>query len=175
MLMSAGLLSGDFSHSAKYLVPLLSFFVGIMAAELVHRRFKSYEKIHWRQMILAAEILLLFAVGFLPQDFNALANAAVSFVCALQVQTFHKLHGCVYASTMCIGNIRSGAEAFVVFFQTGEREALKKALMYFLVIALFALGAGCGSLAAAYIGERAIWISCGLLFIGLVTMFIREK
>lgn len=175
VLMSAGLLSGDFSHSAKYLVPLLSFFAGIMAAELVHRRFKNYEKIHWRQMILAAEVLLLFVVGFLPQGFNALANAAVSFVCALQVQTFHKLHGCVYASTMCIGNIRSGAEALVAFFKTGEREALEKSLMYFLVIALFALGAGFGSLAAAYIGERSIWISCGLLLAGLITMFVREK
>ena len=175
VLMSANLLSGEAAHSVKYIVPLLSFLLGIIAAEWVHCRFKNYEKIHWRQMILAAEIVLLFGVGFLPQSVNSLANALVSFVCALQVQTFHKVHGCVYASTMCIGNMRSGAEALFAFFRTGEKEALQKALMYFAVIVLFAVGAGFGSVAAAHFGERAIWISCVLLVIGFVTMFVKEK
>lgn len=175
VLMSANLLSGEAAHSVKYIVPLLSFLLGIIAAEWVHCRFKNYEKIHWRQMILAAEIVLLFGVGFLPQSVNSLANALVSFVCALQVQTFHKVHGCVYASTMCIGNMRSGAEALFAFFRTGEKEALQKALMYFAVIVLFAVGAGFGSVAAVHFGERAIWISCVLLVIGFVTMFIKEK
>ena len=175
VLMSAGLFSGDLAHSAKYLVPLLSFLVGIIAAEAVHCRFKNYEKIHWRQMILAAEIALLFGVGFLPQELNSAANALVSFVCALQVQSFHKVHGCAYASTMCIGNMRSGAESLFAFFHTREREALQKALMYFMVIALFALGAGFGSIAASCLGERSIWISCALLIAGFVAMFKKEN
>lgn len=37
------------------------------------------------------------------EQVNPLANA-VSFVCAMQVHTFHKVHGHAYASTMCIGN-----------------------------------------------------------------------
>ena len=175
VLMSANLLSGEAARSVKYIVPLLSFLLGIMAAEWVHCRFKSYEKIHWRQMILAVEIALLFGVGFLPQSANSLANALVSFVCALQVQSFHKVHGCVYASTMCIGNMRSGAEALFAFFHTREKEALQKALMYFSVILLFAVGAGFGSVATAHFGERAIWISCALLIVGFVTMFIKER
>jgi len=175
VLMSANLLSGEAAHSVKYIVPLVSFLIGIMAAEWVHCRFKNYEKIHWRQMILVAEAALLFGVGFLPQSVNSLANALVSFVCALQVQTFHKVHGCVYASTMCIGNMRSGAEALFAFFHTREKEALQKALMYFGVIALFAVGAGFGSIATAHFGERAIWISCALLIISFVMMFRKEK
>ena len=175
VLMSANLLSGEAAHSVKYIVPLVSFLIGIMAAEWVHCRFKNYEKIHWRQMILVAEAALLFGVGFLPQSVNSLANALVSFVCALQVQTFHKVHGCVYASTMCIGNMRSGTEALFAFFHTREKEALQKALMYFGVIALFAVGAGFGSIATAHFGERAIWISCALLIISFVMMFRKEK
>ena len=38
------------------------------------------------------------------------ANAIVSFTCAVQVQAFRKIHGNVYSSTMCIGNLRSFAE-----------------------------------------------------------------
>ena len=36
------------------------------------------------------EGLLLFLVGFLPQEQNLLANAIVSFACAMQVQAFRK-------------------------------------------------------------------------------------
>ncbi len=174
VLMSANLLSGEAAHSVKYIVPLIAFLIGIMAAEVIHCRFKNYEKIHWRQMILAVEIALLFGVGFLPQSVNSLANALVSFVCALQVQSFHKVHGCVYASTMCIGNMRSGAEALVAYFRDGEREALQKALMYFAVILVFAVGAGFGSIATAHLGEHAIWISCALLIISFAMMFRKE-
>ncbi len=63
-------------------------------------------KIHWRQIILFCEIVFLLVVGFLPAYFEPLANAMVSFVCAMQVQIFHKVRGHAYASTMCIGNMR---------------------------------------------------------------------
>ena len=88
VLCSAYLFDGQWRHSARYLVPVLSFLLGIFAAECIHRHFKYTEKVHWRQMIILAEIALLFAVGFLPQEANTFANAVVSFVCAMQVQTF---------------------------------------------------------------------------------------
>ena len=39
------------------------------------------------------------------------ATVLVSFACAMQVQTFRKVNGYSYASTMCIGNLRSGTAA----------------------------------------------------------------
>ena len=47
-----------------------------------------------------------FLVGFVPIQMNFLANAVVSFVCAMQIQAFKKVHGYAHASTMCIGNMR---------------------------------------------------------------------
>lgn len=105
VLMSTALVDADRSRVIKYLIPVVSFIIGIAIAEVVHMRFKNCEKIHWRQLILIDEIVLLFAVGFMPQKLDPLANALVSFVCALQVQTFHKVRGHAYASTMCIGNM----------------------------------------------------------------------
>ena len=68
VLCSAYLFDGQWRHSARYLIPVLSFLLGIFAAECIHRHFKYTEKVHWRQMIILAEIALLFAVGFLPQE-----------------------------------------------------------------------------------------------------------
>ena len=175
VLFSAYLFDGEWDHCARYLIPVLSFLLGIFAAECIHRHFKYMEKVHWRQLIILAEIVLLFVVGFLPQRVNTLANVLVSFVCAMQVQTFRKVRGHAYASTMCIGNMRSGTEALCVYFHTRDREVLHKALTYFGVIGLFAVGAGLGALLTAWLAERGIWVSCALLAVSFLIMFIREE
>lgn len=175
VLFSAYLFEGNFSRCLHYLVPLLAFMVGIFAAECIHRHYKYMEKVHWRQLIVLAEIVLLFIVGFLPQEVNTFANALVSFVCAMQVQTFRKVRGHAYASTMCIGNMRSGTEALCAYFHTREPEVLQKALTYFGVIGLFAAGAGFGALLTHALAERGIWVSCALLTVSFLFMFIHEK
>ena len=175
VLFSSYLFDGEWGHCTRYLIPVLSFLLGIFAAECVHRHFKYMEKVHWRQLIILAEIILLFAVGFLPQSVNTLANALVSFVCAMQVQTFRKVRGHAYASTMCIGNMRSGTEALCVYFHTHDREVLYKALTYFGVIGLFAVGAGLGALLTARLAEKGIWVSCGLLAVSFLIMFVHEE
>lgn len=175
VLMSAYLFELDWARSLRYFVPVFAFLLGTFTAECIHRRWKYMEKFHWRQLILLCEIALLFLVGFLPQSVNTLANAVVSFVCAMQVQTFRKVRGHAYASTMCIGNMRSGTEALCAYLHTHERAALRKALTYFGVIALFAVGAGLGALLTARFAERAIWCSCLLLLAGMATMFLRSE
>ena len=154
VLMSAALFRGDWEAVVKYLVPVLSFLLGIAVAELVHVHYRKQEKIHWRQIVLIEEILLLFIVGFIPVTLDPLANALVSFVCALQVQTFHKIHGQPYASTMCIGNMRSGMESLVAYFRSRDHETLVKSLTYFGVIGVFAAGAGIGSVLSQTIKAR---------------------
>ena len=175
VFLSTALFQKDWPNVVKYLIPVVSFLIGTAAAELIHICFKTYEKIHWRQIILFCEIVFLLVVGFLPAYFEPLANAMVSFVCAMQVQTFHKVRGHAYASTMCIGNMRSGTEALCAYFRTKDKAILKKALTYFAVILVFAVGAGVGSFVTGRLGEKSIWISCGLLLISFGMMFIREE
>ena len=174
VLCSAYLFDGQWRHSARYLVPVLSFLLGIFAAECVHRHFKYMEKVHWRQLIILAEIVLLFAVGFFPAGWDIGANALVSFSCAMQVQAFRKVHGYPFASTMCIGNLRSGMDALVAFGHSHDKNALWKSLHYFAIIFIFALGAGIGTQCVGIFGERTIWLSCALLLVSLCFMFIKE-
>ena len=175
VLMSSALFRGDWGAVVKYLVPVLSFLLGIAVAELVHVHYRRQEKIHWRQIVLIEEIILLFIVGFIPEYLDPLANALVSFVCALQVQTFHKIHGQPYASTMCIGNMRRGMESLCAWFRSHDRETLVRALTYFGVIGVFAVGAGLGSVLSTMIGHGIIWVCCGLLSVSFGMMFIHEQ
>lgn len=174
VLLSAYLFDGEWSHCARYFVPVLAFMLGIFVAECVHRHYKYMERVHWRQLIILSEIVLLFAVGFLPQTINTFANAVVSFVCAMQVQTFRKVRGHAYASTMCIGNMRSGTEALCTYLHTRDKAFLHKSLTYFAVIGVFAVGAGLGSYMTNRLGEGALWVCCGLLLVSFLMMFARE-
>ena len=175
VLLSQHLFTGDFLKALHYLIPLVAFASGILAAELFREHFQSLKALHWRQMIVLAEILLLFSVGFFPQELNLLANAVVSFSCAMQVQTFRKVSGYAYASTMCIGNMRNGTEALCAYFHTREPEALRNALTYFGVIGLFSLGAGLGALLSGAFSVRGIWVSCGLLAVSFLVMFVHTE
>ena len=91
------------------------------------------------------------------------ATMLVSFSCAMQVQTFRKVHGYGYASTMCIGNLRAGTESLAVYLRDKKPGALKKAVHYYGIILIFAVGAGLGGVMSLHIGLRAIWISPVLL------------
>lgn len=175
VLLSTALFQQQWPTVLKYSIPVVSFLIGTAVAEFIHIRLKSYEKIHWRQIILLCEIVLLFAVGFLPCAIEPLANALVSFVCAMQVQTFHKVRGHAYASTMCIGNLRAGTEALCAYFRVRDKEILWKALTYFGVILVFGIGAGLGSILTFALGYRAIWLCCMLLLVSFAMMFVPEK
>lgn len=175
VLLSQHLFAGDFHSLMHYLVPVLFFALGVMAAELTREHFQAAKKLHWRQLVLLIEIFLLFLVGFLPESLNLVANAMVSFACAMQVQTFRKVNGYAFASTMCIGNIRSGMESLCVYGKTKDKEKLYKAGHYLGIIGMFAVGAAVGGHLILLLHERTIWVSCGLLFVGFLLMFIKEE
>ena len=85
-------------------------------------------------VVCLALILILFVVGFLPRNLDMAATALVSFACAMQVQTFRKVHGYSYASTMCIGNLRGGTAAFSAWLREKKPEELEKAVYYFAIM-----------------------------------------
>ena len=177
VLMSEHFFSGDVRGGIRYLIPILAFALGVLIAEQLRAKFSNSKLFHWRQLIAAIEILLLFITGLLPvtKTLDPLANALTSCSCAMQVQAFRKVNGYSYASTMCIGNMRSGTEALCAYFHTGDKEILRKALTYFGVVLLFALGAGIGSIATLHWGTGAIWLSCGLLAISFLIMFVHDE
>ena len=174
VLMSQHLMEGNWMRALHYLFPVLAFAFGVLVAERIGHTYKNARKIHWRQIVVLIEILILLAVGFMPQKFNMAATMLVSFACAMQVQTFRKVNGYAFASTMCIGNMRSGMDSLCSWVLNRNPAALKKSLYYWGIILLFALGAGLGSLTLDLCGAKAIWFSCLLLAVSFCLMFLKE-
>ena len=174
VLMSQHFMKGAWLEGIRYLLPLIAFAAGVFCAEQIQNRFRYAKRLHWRQGILLLEILILFGVGFMPEQLNMVATVLVSFACAMQVQTFRKVGGYSYASTMCIGNLRSGTAALSLYIREKRPEQLKQVLYYFRIILLFAIGAGIGGNLSGILEMYTIWISCGLLLISFLLMFYEK-
>lgn len=112
---------------------------------------------------------------FIPGQLNWLANGLTSFACAMQVQSFRTVRGSAYASTMCIGNLRSGMDHFYKAITEKRKDELKTAAIYLTAIGSFTIGAACGGHLTNHFSYRTIWISCGLLILCFLLMLIEEE
>ena len=138
--------------------------------------FQKIQKVHWRQVTLLIEIIILFGVGYISFEQNLVANSLTSFACGLQVQAFRKIHGKGYATTMCIGNLRTGTHEMCNYLCTKKVQHLQSGLLYYLIILTFIIGAILGNFCIRIFSAKAIWISVSLLVLAFILMFVdREK
>ena len=124
-----------------YLGPILAFIVGLALSDLFRLIRRGTERLHWRQVTVALEAIVLFIVSFLPQSMNLLGNSLTSLACGLQVESFRKIHGNGIATTMCIGNLRSATQNLCEFLRTKNTEFARKSGLYFFTILCFTVGA----------------------------------
>lgn len=174
VLLGQNLAQGNFQNALHYVMPLAAFIGGVYVTEWVHHLYKESDKLHWRQIVLIVETVLLVIVGLLPHSMDMPANVLMSFACAMQVNSFRKFKGIPCATTMCIGNMRSATEMLCRYHITKDPELKRKSMHYYFVILIFAVGAAVGALMSIHMGLRVIWIAAGLLFVGFVLMFVKE-
>lgn len=163
VLLGVRAAEGEWGRAVAYLVPVMSFSLGVLVAEGIRYLHRSAGHFHWRHTVLGLEIAVLAAASCIPQgEWDGAVNLMVSFVCALQVETFRTVRGNPFASTMCTGNLRSGTEALFHGAANHDAVLLKKSGCYFGVIACFVAGAALGVVVSAYAPQRAVLVAAGV-------------
>ena len=159
VLMGLNIAHGNWQKVPHYLIPIICYALGVLVAEQIKGRYKNNAdiNIHWRQVVVLAEILVVAVAAFIPQgELDIVANSSIAFVCSMQVESFRKVNGNAYATTMCTGNLRSAAEAFYRFFALRQPSEGSKATHYYGIIAIFILSAALGSITTEHFGNYAI-------------------
>ena len=160
----------DFRTALSYLIPVISFALGVYIAvrfeDAIDKRV-----LHWRQYIIILEVIIMITVSIIPENLNDLANALLSFSCAMQVYAFKKIYGLSFATTMCIGNLRSATENLSKYHITKNKDYLENAKKYYTVIFIFGMGAALGYITSELVGLKSILIAAILLTVSFVILF----
>lgn len=173
LLLGVSLSEGNFHLVVRYLFPVLAFAIGIALADVV--RIKGIIRLHWRQISVLFEALILATVSFMPHNMNLLANSLTSLACGIQVESFRKIHGNGIATTMCIGNLRSATQNLCSYFYTKEKGHLEKGLLYYGIIFCFVIGAVIGNAFIKIFHEKAILCCSVMMFLAFILMFIDRE
>ena len=65
VLLGLNLAEGNIKEVAFYLFPIIAFALGILFTEWIRAKFKEYDLLHWRQIVVFFEALLLFFPAFM--------------------------------------------------------------------------------------------------------------
>lgn len=163
--LAISLASGEFWLVLRYLIPIFSFVFGVSVAMWISRHAPQSGPFQWQHQSVLLEIILLLVVSWIPSGkiTNIAANVMVSFTCAIQAESFRKVLGTPFASTMCTGNLRNATENLNRFFVEKEETFLKKSIQYFGIDILFVFGAVIGTLATKIFQIHAVLFCCVLL------------
>ena len=172
LLLGINISERNWHMALRYLVPVLAFAIGIALADLVKIRTKDLTLLHWRQISVFCEAVILLSVSFIPQDFNLVANALTSLACGIQVESFRKIHGNGIATTMCIGNLRSATQHMCSYANTKDKEYIKKGLLYYGIIFFFVIGAIIGTVCKSQMSATSLLIASAILAVAFVMMFV---
>ena len=167
---------GAFPAALRYALPVLAFAAGIMIADLIRMRMGT--RLHWRQLSVAVEAVVLAGVSFIPfgGEFDLAANALTSLACGMQVESFRKIHGMGIATTMCIGNLRSAMASIDGYIERHDRGLLQNAALYGGTIGCFVVGAVVGNWFVGAWGQHALLVCSALLAAAFAVMFVdRER
>ncbi len=174
LLLGVNLVQNNWSGVFYYFCPIISFTCGIIVTEVVRHLVKNSNNMHWRQVAVLVEALILFGVSFFSQEHNLAANSLTSFACGIQVESFRTIRGSSIATTMCIGNLRSGTQYMCDFILGKKKEALPKSLLYYGIIFCFMIGAILGAASIGAFAENAIRICSVILLVAAGMMFLEH-
>ncbi|WP_392486556.1 YoaK family protein [Haloimpatiens sp. FM7315] len=174
LLLGVNLSMQNYGNILRYFSPVVAFTIGIILSDIFRHKSNVEWKLHWRQISVLFEAIILFIVAFVPQNLNLLANSMTSLACGIQVESFRKIHGNGIATTMCIGNLRSGTQNLCNYFMKKEKNYLHTCILYYGIIFCFILGAVLGSVAIKYLQAKSILICSMMLFIVFLIMFVQN-
>lgn len=172
VLLAIKLSERDLKGAGFYLIPILAFVLGILTSEYIRKKGDKYPMLHWRQIVILIEFFIILSVSFIPKgSMNGIVNVLVAFICSIQVQSFRKVNGHLYATTMCTGNLRSAAEGVYRFIDLKDKTALSKSFVYLGIILAFIVGAFIGAVASNIYGVISALFCAILLLIVFFLMF----
>lgn len=173
VLVGLALGEKDFNSALYHALPIFAFILGVIITEMIKRRVKyKATYIHWRQVVIGSEIIILFIIAFIPRgNHDGIVNICISLICAMQVEAFRKVNGTTLSTTMCTGNLRTGTEKLYKAVIEGNKELVQVGLQAYGIDLFFIVGAAIGGILTKIYMEKSILAASAILIVVFISMF----
>lgn len=159
-LLGVALGSGNWRKALYYLIPIGSYFMGILVSETIPRQLR-WKGLRWDTLLTFIEILLVSVMGVIPAAApHQICQVTINFICAMQYNTFRRSEGLSMATTFCVNHIRVvGIAASRFLRKKHSHEDVEKGKAHGAMILSFILGAVTAGTLSHFWGVRAIWFT----------------
>lgn len=177
IFVGIGLVDGNMADVRHYLVPVLSFIIGVLVSKYIESKYKELSIFKHIYMLLLTQIAALVFIFFKSSLFGIdIRPIVISFICAIQFDGFRKVNNLVFASVFCTGNLRSMSEHLYKYVILKKEESKKPFAIYFTVIMVFLFGVILGAAMSKYYFHKAILLPIAIMIINLFfVMTIKNK
>ncbi len=164
-----------------YLIPMSAYVIGIFLTVRMPERFKG--RISWYTLFIVIQFTVFVIVGFLPESVpHAFTTVSVSFLCAMQYNTFKACRGVTMSTVFCTNNLRQFAISVAKTMRDDKNALISRGVLYLANIIFFVFGAASSAflirvLDTAGLGaEHSIWLCCIILIpVGLRMHFYGHR
>ncbi len=164
----------EYQQAIYYILPILAYMVGISCTIYIPKWLSKLSVLHWETVFVFCEIILLFLLAFVPSTLpNGITNVPISFICAMQYNTFRKANGIPLATTFCTNNLRQAVIHFCTGVEQKKQESKIKSLYYVSVILFFVIGAGIGTFLIQLVRKGNFILLFGIIACTFYIIFIR--
>lgn len=174
--LSLNLAQGKVWEALPYLVPMFAYVLGILFTLFFPEKiFRG--SLRWQTTLIGVEIVGLLIIGFIPPDApNVLVYAPVSFLSAMQYNSFTRCREATLSTIFVTNNLR---QVTVNLYQTitkRDRIAMDRLAVFVSVIVIFCGGVIVGAFAVNAFSCHAVWVCPVVLlpvFLGLCLEDVR--
>lgn len=176
VLIGIQIYNKDLIKSLQAAAPVIACILGVILVEIINKYCPKSFIDESEDLILIVEIVLLFIVGFIPNNIEeSVVTVIISFISSVQIASFRRLVDSPYSTTMCTGNLRTATQCAYNGILNKDDKEKKKSIRYFKIVGGFMIGGFLGAFTTAMFGKESIWVTCVILFITICVVKIDNK
>lgn len=159
------LAEGNLTGASNYLLPISAFMLGAVFTYFARKFAVQNKHLRWHALaglIIFIGVLITAAMAqFVASKWTVLS---LSFIAAVQLESFKRMRGVPYTNTMMTGNLKNMSVFIVQGLVERKPEILKRGGYTFFIIAGFCLGVFISTVLAHKFEENALYALLPIIF-----------
>ncbi|MBF0710178.1 MULTISPECIES: YoaK family protein [unclassified Gemella] len=176
ILIGMELSNTNYKEALRYVPPVVAFIMGVLFNEYIMNKFKDISIARYINLSLLLQTCMLIFAYLVPKIcFINTVPLIISFVCAMQFDSFRSVNKVQFASIFCTGNLRSATEHVFRYFYKKEKKSSDMFMIYASLLLSFIAGVITGGILSKLMGHHAILLAILVFIINLSGANIHEK